>query len=56
MQFGGDRTMEAQFTVHMPVCVQGRLGGVRPNAATHWPTDLEGHEDSVELPRGHHER
>ena len=26
MQFGGDRTMEAQWTVHMPVCVQGRLG------------------------------
>ena len=26
MQFGGDRTMKAQWIVHMPVRAQGRLG------------------------------
>ena len=26
LQFGGDKSMEAQWTVHMPVCIQGHLG------------------------------
>ena len=26
LQFGGDRTLEAQWTVHMPVCVEGNYG------------------------------
>ena len=53
MQFGGDRTMKAQWIVHMPVRAQGRLG--RTEAFVVWPIDPQGHEDSVELPRGQHE-
>ena len=40
MQFGGDRTMKAQWIVHMPVRAQGRLG--RAEAFVVWPIDPQG--------------
>ena len=29
LQFGGDRTLDAQWTIHLPICVEGNLGRVQ---------------------------